>query len=84
MFDSDCYDRRPLGDHEWPDEPDEADDDYTVDCPACGAEVYEDAEVCPVCGEFITTNTGPWAGRSPWWIAIGIAGIIATILALAL
>ncbi len=73
MYDSDFYDQP--GD-------DELETDV-VDCPACGAEVYEDAIRCPVCGEYITHSSSVWAGRSPWWIALGLAGVIAVIFALA-
>jgi predicted nucleic acid-binding Zn ribbon protein len=27
----------------------------TARCPACDAEVYDDASVCPICGEILTT-----------------------------
>ncbi len=68
---------------------DEYDDFYdeateTVACPNCRADVYEDAEQCPVCGEYITHSTSVWADRPWWWIALGLAGIIAVIFALAL
>ena len=55
----------------------------TVPCPECGAEVYEDAEQCVSCGEWITTFHSPWQGRAAWWVTLGILGIAATILALA-
>lgn len=74
------------------DESDDFDDDYPDDdsevelvrCPKCGAEVYEDAEQCPECGEWITFSTHPFAGRSFWFILIGVLGIAATIAALVL
>ena len=31
----------------------------TVPCPECGAEVYEDAEQCVSCGEWITKFHSP-------------------------
>lgn len=31
----------------------------TARCPACAAEVYDDASVCPICGEILTTPTRP-------------------------
>jgi zinc ribbon protein len=74
-----------LGDDEFPDE-DEFDDDssLTVECPECGAEIYEDAVQCPVCGTYVTHRAGHvWSGRPTWWIAVGVLGILATILALA-
>jgi len=79
-------------DSEWFDEPD--DDEYpdeddlddelteTVPCPECGAEIYEDAVQCPVCGAYVTAETGIWSGRPSWWILLGLAGILAVILAL--
>lgn len=67
---------------------DSPDDDSEVAevirCPACGADVYEDAEQCPECGEWITFSTRPFAGRSLWFIVIGALGIGATIAALVL
>ena len=28
----------------------------TVECPACGSEVYEDVIRCPVCNEYVTAG----------------------------
>lgn len=84
MFDDDHWYDGPADD-EYPDESDYPDDDesLTQPCPACGADVYEDAEQCPVCGEYITWRTGDiWAGRSIGWIVLGLLGILATILVL--
>ncbi len=74
-----------LGDDEYPDE-DEYDDDssLTVMCPDCGAEIYEDAVQCPVCGTYVTHGAGrAWSGRPTWWIVVGLLGVLATILTLA-
>ena len=54
----------------------------TVECPSCGELVYEDAERCVLCGEWITVFRSPWQGRSTWWIVLGALGVAATILAL--
>lgn len=72
-------------DDSW-DEPEEPDDDLTetVACPACGAEVYEDAVRCPECGEYITHDTRAWSGRPAWWIILGLLGILAVIAMLIL
>lgn len=67
---------------DWPEEDD--DDEAVVACPNCRAEVYEDAERCPACGEWITTPTHPLAGRPSWFVVLGVIGIVATIAALGL
>jgi hypothetical protein len=75
-------DDRPLEDWELPDPDefgdDEDDDTRTTTCTDCGADVYEDAPQCPVCGEYITPGGGSlWQGRPGWWIVLGLLGIIA-------
>ncbi len=69
------------GDDEgWGTDDDEAVD--TVACGNCGAEVYEEAEQCPHCGEWITHSTAAHTTKPLWWQIIGVLGIIAVILAL--
>jgi hypothetical protein len=58
------------------------DSSETLPCPNCDAEIYEDAERCPNCGEYVTPSSSLWAGRPAWWIILGILGILATIIAL--
>lgn len=60
------------------------DDDSTdvITCPNCQSEVYEDAEQCPVCGEFLIRSHRVWEDKPAWWIVLGLAGIIAVVLAL--
>jgi hypothetical protein len=78
-------------DGEWDDEDpdsgewDDDDETLTLPCPSCGADIYEDAEQCPHCGEYVepTSTSAVWAGRPGWWILLGGLGIIATIIALA-
>ena len=84
--------RNPTDDRdEFADEDDEVGDadEYgdtaaeTVACPACGAEVYEEAEQCPRCGDYITHSSSIWAGKSWWWTLLGllgVAGLIASTL----
>ncbi len=48
--------------------------DYVVPCPACGADVHEDTQQCPVCGDWIV----PGAKGSPRTI-----WVVAAMLALA-
>lgn len=72
-------------DHYEDDYPADIDDDEAevVDCPACGAEVYEDAPQCPVCGEYITHGArGVWSNRPVWWVLLGLAGILAVTFAM--
>ncbi len=73
-----------LDDDEFPDE-DDVDDDssVTVPCPECGAEIYEDALRCPVCGNYVSHKSGVWSGRPGWWILLGLLGILAAMLTLA-
>jgi predicted amidophosphoribosyltransferase len=54
----------------------------TIVCSHCGADVYEDAVACPVCGEYLTKTTHPLSDRPAWWVSLGILGVIATILCL--
>ncbi|QDT96314.1 zinc ribbon domain-containing protein [Gimesia aquarii] len=54
----------------------------TVPCSNCGADVYEEAVACPVCGEYVGVNTHPFSDRPQWWITLGVVGGIATILCL--
>jgi hypothetical protein len=70
-----------LDDREYPDIED--DEEMTIPCPKCGAEVFDDAEQCPACGSYLIHDTRVWSGKSIWWIALGLLGIIAVILALA-
>lgn len=74
MHDRDEYDE------DYPD--DEDDEENTIECPECGAEIFDDIDVCPVCGHAIIHSTNPWQGKSAWWIVLGLLGIIATIWAL--
>ena len=69
-----------LNDWEYPDE-DEMDGlSDTYPCPNCDAEVYEDAVQCPACGQYITPGSGNfWAGRSAWWVLLGLLGVGAVL-----
>ncbi|MGH7130049.1 MAG: zinc ribbon domain-containing protein [Planctomycetaceae bacterium] len=67
---------------DWPDSDDEDAESLTVDCSNCGAAVYEDAVRCPVCGEYVAWSASGWSDRPGWFVLLGIAGLIATIIAL--
>lgn len=62
-------------------EPDERDEDEldSLPCPACGEQIYAEAEACPYCGEFVTHSTSALAGKPIWFIALAILGIVAAI-----
>ena len=74
-----------LDDDEFPEE-DELDDESVemLPCSECGEPIYEEAPQCPYCGAYVTSATTAWAGRPTWWIILGLLGLGATILALAL
>ena len=65
---------------DWSDDDDG--DTLVIPCSACGADVYEDAEWCPICGEYIVHRTDAWQQKPTWWVVLGLAGIIATVIVL--
>lgn len=69
---------------EWDDdwELPEPDDDVPdlIACPACGEEIYEDAERCPYCGEYVVHSTSALSGRPLWFCLLGMLGVVATVL----
>ena len=70
-------------DEDWDEGEDAWDDDESAavvtECPKCGADIYEDAVRCPLCGEYVTQSTSPWSQKPGWWRVLGLAGIIAVI-----
>ena len=62
------------------------DDDqtYTVACPNCGHDVYEDAEKCPHCGEYIVATAGPFASKPVWFQKLMFVIAILTLIGLVL
>lgn len=83
MIDYDEFDEDESFD-EYSDEFPEDEEAETLPCPHCRAEIYEDAEQCPHCGEYVTHSTSVWAGRPWWWIVLGLLGIVAVIFVLLL
>lgn len=61
------------------DDDDESLDDATMPCPSCGAEIYDDAEQCSVCGEYVISSTSPWTGKPWWWICLGLIGVLTVL-----
>ena len=62
------------------------DEAETLPCPNCAAEVYEEAESCPECGEYITPGSArsTFSGKPWWWVGLGLLGVICLILVLLL
>ncbi|MBN1911842.1 MAG: zinc ribbon domain-containing protein [Pirellulales bacterium] len=85
-YDDEWFDdpAHPLDDREYPDEDDPDDDEAeTIRCEECGAEVYEDAVACPVCGHYLTgSSVNVFSGRPGWWILLGALGIAALVFTL--
>ena len=72
-------------DDDWEDPESEAfadDDGGLVTCPSCGEEIFEDAQQCPYCGDYVVHSTSPFAGRSLWFCLLGLLGVAATIVCL--
>lgn len=62
-----------------------SDDDYlSFPCASCGEMVFEDAELCPHCGEFFSRSTHPLSDKPQWYVWLAVLGIVAVILTLAL
>lgn len=74
------------GDPSWDEEADWPDSDVesdTVRCPECGAEIYEDVELCPRCGFYVEgASDHSLADRPRWFVVLGVLGILATLLVL--
>ena len=67
-----------IDDEDWDDDeedPWETDDETAVvPCPICHMPVFEDAERCPSCGDYLVHRRSPWSERPWWWVALGLLG----------
>jgi len=52
----------------------------TVACPACGVQIYENADRCPLCGEYVVTSGKTAHRRSGWWVLVALALIAGLLL----
>jgi hypothetical protein len=77
------YSHEPYDDWEGDTDDDDFDNDFdddlhthsddeeepTVPCPYCRAEIHEDAERCPSCGQYISEEDRP-PRRQPRWVLV--------------
>jgi predicted RNA-binding Zn-ribbon protein involved in translation (DUF1610 family) len=68
-----------LDDDDWIGEDSDDDGADVVPCPSCGVELYDDAEQCPNCGEYVVHRSNVWHGKPWWWVILGLAGVIAVL-----
>lgn len=57
-----------------------SEDDSTSACPHCGKAVYDDAEQCPACGEYLSQEDAAATPRK-WWVVV--TAVICLVLAIA-
>jgi RNA polymerase subunit RPABC4/transcription elongation factor Spt4 len=67
-------------DRDLPDPSDMDQDDYTVmsRCPYCKKMIDEQSEVCPKCGQFISSEDEP--RPYPWWLVVVIVLAVLTMV----
>ena len=58
---------------------DESDDVETLACPACGEQIYEDAQQCPHCGDWIIPVDARGRSLRLIWIVAALLLIVAMI-----
>ncbi|WP_437204080.1 hypothetical protein [Planctomicrobium sp. SH664] len=64
------------------DDIEEPEDSGTIECPNCGAAVYEDSPQCPTCGEYVTrSRPSPFSGKPVWYVVLAILGGLAVVFA---
>src|SRR2546421_8682091 len=57
---------------------DDGDDPETVPCPYCRRPIWEEAELCPHCKNYLSREDAP--RRYPWWLIAGVAACLAIVL----
>ncbi len=74
MYNSEWSD--DLDDDEYPDEWESDDDDVVdlVECPHCRAEIYEEAQQCPVCEQYV--SDARTTRLSPFWTATAVIVLV--------
>ncbi len=64
-------------DDDWDEEDVDEPDDEMVPCPHCRRPVYEDAERCPACGQYLTGEDAP--RRRPLWLILGVGACLVIV-----
>ena len=54
------------------------DDEATDECPYCGEEIYDDANWCPYCSNYLSGEDAP-RRRQPWWLVAGVIVCLAIV-----
>jgi hypothetical protein len=47
------------------------DSDETMPCPHCFGTIYDDSELCPHCGQYLSRESMPF--RPPLWVVLGVS-----------
>jgi len=55
----------------------------TVPCPRCKAEVFEDSERCPRCGNYLSREDEPTSARGAVWVIVMILALLAAVILVA-
>ena len=74
-----CYSRDEFDDDDEAfDEFDEfsGEEEYTIPCPYCSVEIYEDTEMCPHCGSYILDEDIPSSRSWVFWTALILLALI--------
>ena len=58
---------------------DEDAEDTTFPCPYCGASIYEDAECCPHCNQYLSAEDAVTNRKPLWVLAVAFALVIAVV-----
>lgn len=53
-------------------------DDYTVPCPHCGEDIFDDVDQCPYCRQYL--SSADFKKRLPTWVVIVIVLTIVSLL----
>jgi len=78
-YDDDEYE--PDDDEKSPYEADEGDEDPTMPCPNCGADVYDDALRCPVCEHYLSDEQLTGMNQRLWVVVTALLLVVLTLWA---